>query len=109
MRDEPLTVEDLGIQNQKRVLKLSGPLTITTLYEVQDLVRTGPAASLVLDLTGVPYVDSAGVGALVGAYVRLQKDQHTLSLVGANERVRNTFKVTKVESFFQYADSFSPA
>lgn len=105
MRDEPLTVEDLGFQNQKRVLKLFGPLTIATLYEVQDLVRTGPTASLVLDLTGVPYVDSAGVGALVGAYVRLQKDQHTLSLAGTNERVRNTLKVTKVENFFEYIDS----
>ena len=105
MRDEPLTVKDLGIQNQKRVLKLSGPLTITTLYELQDLVRTGPAASLVLDLTGVPYVDSAGVGALVGAYVRLQKDRHTLNLAGTNERVRNTLKVTRVENFFEYIDS----
>lgn len=107
MRDEPLTVEDLGFHNQKRVLKLSGPLTIATLYEVQDLVRTGPTASLVLDLTGVPYVDSAGVGALVGAYVRLQKDQHTLSLAGTNERVRNTLKVTKVENFFEYIDSIA--
>lgn len=105
MRDEPLSIEDLGIQNQKRVLKLSGPLTIATLYGLQDIVRTGPVASLVLDLTGVPYVDSAGVGALVGAYVRLQRDQHTLNLAGTNERVRNTLKVTRVENFFEYIDS----
>jgi anti-anti-sigma factor len=50
-------------------------------------------------------MDSAGVGALVGAYVRQQKDGHTLTLAGANERVRNTLKVTRVEHFFTYADS----
>lgn len=105
MREEPLSIEDLGIHDEKRVLKLSGPLTIATLYELQDLVRTGPAASLVLDFTAVPYIDSAGVGALIGAYVRLQKDQHTLNLAGTNERVRNTLKVTKVENFFNYTDS----
>ena len=109
MRDEALLIEDLGFQDQKRVLKLSGPLTISTLYDLQDLIRTGTSASLILDLTNVPYVDSAGVGALVGAYVRLQKDQHTINLAGTNERVRNTLKVTKVENFFQYVDSLSPA
>lgn len=105
MRDEPLTIEDLGQQNQKRTLRLSGPLTISTLYEFQNLVRSNSSASLVLDFTKVPYVDSAGVGALVGAYVRHQKEGHTVTLAGANERVRNTLKVTQVDPFFQYTDS----
>lgn len=107
MRDEPLRIEDLGLHGEKRVLKLSGPLTISTLYQFQDLVRSGTPASLVIDLSEVPYVDSAGVGALVGAYVRLQKDHHTINLVGTTDRVRNTLKVTQVESFFQYADSLA--
>jgi anti-sigma B factor antagonist len=105
MRDEPLTIEDLGTQNQKRVLRLSGPLTISTLYEFQNLVRTSTGASLVLEFTRVPYVDSAGVGAMVGAYVRHQKEGHSVTLAGVNERVRNTLKITQVESFFAYAES----
>jgi len=105
MRDEPLTIEDLGLHNNARVLRLSGPLTITTLYQFQDLVRTNSAASLTLDFTRVPYVDSAGVGALVGAYVRHQKEGHSVTLAGVNERVRNTLRVTQVENFFTYTDS----
>jgi len=104
MRDEPLTIEDLGIQNQKRVLKLAGPLTIATLYEFQNLVRTNSSASLVLDFSRVPYIDSAGVGALVGAYVRHKKEGHSLTLAGVTERVRGTLKVTQVEQFFEYTD-----
>ena len=105
MRDEPLTIEELGLQNNARVLRLSGPLTIGTLYQFQDMVRTDSTSSLVLDFTRVPYVDSAGVGALVGAYVRHQKAGHTLTLAGVNERVRNTLKVTQVDGFFTYTDS----
>ncbi len=105
MRDEPLTIEDLGLQNQKRVLKLSGPLTISTLFEFQTLVRTNSSASLVIDFTNVPYIDSAGVGALVGAYVRHQKEGHSVTLAGVNDRVRGTLKVTQVDKFFEYADS----
>src|SRR5436190_22141094 len=105
MRDEPLTIEDLGLQNNARVLRLSGPLTISTLYQFQDLVRTSSVGSLTLDFTRVPYVDSAGVGALVGAYVRHQKEGHSVALAGVNERVRNTLKITQVDSFFMYTDS----
>src|SRR6266498_1702278 len=98
MRDEPLTIEDLSTADHSRILKLSGPLTITTLFEFQNLVRTNSSPKLILDFTNVPYVDSAGVGALVGAYVRHQKEGHTVTLAGASERVRNTLKITQVDS-----------
>ena len=105
MRDEPLRIEDLGVREGKRVLRLVGPLTISTLYEFQNLVRSAATASMILDFTQVPYIDSAGVGALVGAYVRHNKDGHTLTLAGVNERVRAILKGTRVENFFQYTDS----
>ena len=104
MRDEPLRIEDLGIHNGTHALRLIGPLTISTLYEFQNIVRTS-AGSMVLDFTQVPYIDSAGVGALIGAYVRHNKDGHTLTLAGVNERVRNILKGTRVEQFFTYAES----
>src|SRR5690242_19342615 len=106
MRDEPLRIEDLGIHNDTHTLRLIGPLTISTLYEFQNIVRTS-AGSMVLDFTQVPYVDSGGVGALVGAYVRHNRDGHTLTLAGVNERVRNILKGTRVEQFFTYADSLA--
>ena len=104
MRDELLRIEDLGMNNGKHTLKLTGPLTISTLFEFQNLVRTS-AGSMLVDMTQVHYIDSAGVGALVGAYVRHNKDGHTLTLAGVNERVRNILKGTRVEQFFSYSDS----
>ncbi len=104
MRDEPLKIENLGIHSGTHTLRLVGPLTIATLFEFQSIVRAS-TGSMVLDFTQVPYIDSAGVGALVGAYVRHNKNGHTLSLAGVNERVRNILKGTRVEQFFTYMDS----
>ena len=104
MRDELLTIQDLSTATDSRVLKLTGPLTITTLYEFQNLVADS-SPKLILDFTNVPYIDSAGVGALVGAYVRHQKEGHSVTLAGVNDRVRGTLKVTQVEQFFQFAPS----
>lgn len=102
MRDEPLTIHDLGVQDGMRCVRLSGPITIGTLFEFQTLIRSNDAGSLALDFAGVPYIDSAAVGALVGAYVRHQKNGHRVILCGVSQRVRGTLQVTQVEKFFEY-------
>src|SRR6516165_9743320 len=88
-------------KNGHRVLCLRGPLLISNLFEFQSTVRANTTSFLILDLTQVPYVDSAGVGALVGAYVSHDKGRR-LALVGVTERVRNTMHVAHVEQFFQF-------
>src|SRR6185312_4950071 len=101
MPQDPLSIEDLaGPQEGQRVLRLTGPLLINNLFDFQGKVRADQSRELILDFTGVPYIDSAGIGALVGAYVNHSKDKRSLVLIGVTERVLNSLKVTKVEQFF---------
>ncbi|MGA9812127.1 MAG: STAS domain-containing protein [Terriglobales bacterium] len=110
MPNEPLVIEDVpGPKEGQRILRLTGPLTMSTLFDFQARVRTDTSRTLLLDLTNVPYVDSAAIGALVGAYVTHGKDGRTLFLVGVNERVLNALKVTRVEQFFHFVDSVTAA
>lgn len=83
-------------------MRLRGPLLMSTLFDFQAKVRASQARALIIDFTDVPYVDSAGIGALVGAYVTHQKDGRSLSLVGVSERVRNALQVTRVDQFFRF-------
>jgi anti-sigma B factor antagonist len=109
MPQEPLLIEDSGAENAHRVLRLTGPLIISNLFDFQARVRLNNSPSLIIDLSGVPYIDSAGIGALIGAHVNHQKMGRSLALVGVNERVRNALKITQVESFFRFYDSTSAA
>jgi anti-sigma B factor antagonist len=110
MPQEPLVIEDIpGPKEGQRILRLTGPLTNSTLFDFQTRVRTNTSRVLMLDFTNVPYVDSAGIGALVGAYVTHQKDDRSLYLIAVNERVRNAFKVTHVENLFRFVDSLTAA
>jgi anti-sigma B factor antagonist len=107
MPQDPLTIEDtVGPNEGQRILRLSGPLLINNLFSFQDKVRSDKSRDLVLDFTGVPYIDSAGIGALVGAYVNRQKEGgRSLALVGVNDRVRTSLKVTHVDQFFRFFNS----
>ncbi|HZC22081.1 MAG TPA: STAS domain-containing protein [Candidatus Binatia bacterium] len=106
MPQEPLHIEDLsGLPDGQRVLRLEGPVTISNFFEFQSLVRGNTSRHLILDLSGVPYMDSAGIGALVGAYVNHQKDGRSLALVGVADRVRSALQVTRVEQFFKFYEN----
>jgi anti-sigma B factor antagonist len=109
MRDENLAIEELPSDAAQRVLRLTGPLVLNSFFAFQTLIREDQTATLVLDFTGVPYIDSAGIGALVGAYVHRQKAGRNLLLVGVQARVRTALQVTKVEQFFRFSDRLPAA
>jgi len=110
MPQESLRIEDQpGTQPGQRVLRLNGPLVMTTIFGFQATVRADTSRALIVDFTDVPYVDSAGIGALVGAYVTRQNNGRSLALVGVSERIHNALKVTRVEQFFRFFDSVSAA
>jgi anti-sigma B factor antagonist len=110
MRSEALTITDQpGSAAGHRILTLNGPLVLTTMFEFQAKVRADDSQVLIIDFTNVPYADSAGIGALVGAYVTRQHSGRKLALAGVPNRVRDALKVTRVEQFFQFFDSVSAA
>jgi anti-sigma B factor antagonist len=103
---EPLVIEEAtGPQPDQRILTLHGPVVLTNLFQFQNAIRAKVSRVLVIDFTDVPYIDSAGIGALVGAHVSHDKDGSSLALVGVSERVRNALKVTRVDSFFRFFSS----
>jgi anti-sigma B factor antagonist len=107
---DSLKIEDIpGAQSGQRVLRLVGPLVMTTMFDFQSTVRADTSRSLIIDFTSVPYADSAGIGALVGAYVTRQHSGRNLALVGVCERIHHALQVTRVEQFFKFFDSVSEA
>jgi anti-sigma B factor antagonist len=90
-------------------MRLTGPLTLFNIFGFQSKVRADSSRALVLDFSAVPLMDSAGIGALVGAYVTRQKDGRRLALVGVNQRIRQALEVTRVDSFFHFYDTVPEA
>jgi anti-sigma B factor antagonist len=110
MQSEPLKIEEIsGPEGGQRILRLDGPILISNLFQFQTLVRSDTSRNLVLDMSAVPYMDSAGVGALMGAYLTHQKNGRTLALVGVTPRVQALMEVTHVKSLFRFYDTLESA
>lgn len=97
MESEKLSIQEIkDVREGEQVLKLTGSLTITTLFGFREAVQATTAPLLILDLTDVQYADSAGLGVLVNAHVSCMHKGRHLALVGLAERVRTLLTLINV-------------
>ena len=80
-----------------RVLKLSGPFTLQGIWDFQAAARAATEPITIIDLTDVPYMDSAALGSLMGVHVSRQRVHHKYAIIGANERIETLFAVAAVD------------
>ena len=71
--------------------------------KAKDLLEQGNR-KLVLDLGGVTYINSSGIGALVGLHSMYQKSAGKIKLCNVAKGVENVFVITKLTSVFDVED-----
>jgi len=91
------------------ILTLDGPFTLSNLFQLQGYLRTLQPACLIMDMTAVPYMDSAGLGVVMNYFVSAQTAGRKLLLAGVNERVQSLFEMTKVDSVLHSYDTVDAA
>jgi anti-sigma B factor antagonist len=108
-----MPVEQLAIQRVEQngiaVLKLTGPLTLRTLFEFQEAAQQSPEPKTIIDLTGVPYVDSAGLGAVLSYHAACVRTGRRYAIVGVAPRVYAMLKVSRVDQLMHIFASMGEA
>ncbi len=91
------------------VLDLKGKLTLGDGDEllkdkINSLVQQDRKAIL-LNLEGVPYIDSAGLGEIVRTYTTVSRQGGKLKLVHLTKRIQDLLSITKLLTVFETFDS----
>jgi len=91
------------------VVDLNGKLTAglgdQILRDTVDALVADRWRKIVLNLSAVSFMDSAGVGELVAGLRRARKDGASLKLLNANERVHSTLYIAKLLPIFEIYSS----
>ncbi len=83
-------------EGENLTLALSGRLETTTAPELQEIVEgeLGGVLHLQVDMENLEYVSSAGLRVLLSAGKRMKAAEGTMVITGANEEIREVFKIT---------------
>src|SRR3981189_1595928 len=95
------------------ILDLKGKVTLGEGDEllkdkVNSLVNQGQH-KIVLNLAGVPYVDSAGLGQIVRTYTTVSRQGGSLKLLNLTKRITDLLSITKLLTVFDTFDSENEA
>ena len=91
-----------------QVLSLSGYLDGHTVVELErrlDGLLSAGKNRLVLELSGLAYIASAGVGAFINCQHQVKRAQGNLQLVNPTPSVREIFAILGLESLFVIHDT----
>jgi anti-anti-sigma factor len=97
--DTPLKIEPVpGGKPGTVILRLVGPVTLNSVSPLRALFRASdPPRHTILDLSGVPFMDSAGMSEIVNHEVYCRDKHVQLSLAGVTPRVLSMFHTTRLE------------
>jgi anti-sigma B factor antagonist len=95
------------------ILDLKGKMTLGEGDEllkdkINSLIHQGQK-KLLLNLEGVPYIDSAGLGEIVRTYTTVSRQGGNLKLVNLTKRITDLLSITKLLTVFETFDSESEA
>lgn len=102
----------VSTHSTRTVVTVSGEIDLATQGQLRaqlnDLVVAGHV-NLVLDLSGVSFLDSTGLGALIGTRRRVHAFRGSLALVIPDESVMQIFTITGLEKVFAIHDTLEAA
>ncbi|HEV2348888.1 MAG TPA: STAS domain-containing protein [Terriglobia bacterium] len=91
------------------LVKCSGHLTFDVSADFKTQLRAliPNAKKIVLDLTDLAYMDSAGLGAVVSVYVSAKKSGCELQLINLSKRVRELLGITHLLTTFAACSEYN--
>ena len=91
----------LEVTNEEITAYLSGEIDHHSAVElrrrIDESVLSGTPERLILDFSGVTFMDSSGIGLIMGRYRLMQLEGGTLVVTGASERLRKVMRLAGLD------------
>ena len=96
----------------KTIVAVGGEIDVYTAPKLRDKITELVAAGvydIVIDMEGVEFLDSTGLGVLVGGLKRVRAHEGSLRLVCTQERILKIFRITGLTKVFPIHTSVEEA
>jgi anti-sigma B factor antagonist len=95
---------------QDHTVRISGELDRATAPQLRTALQalTRPPGRIILDLSGLEFIDSAGLRAVLLEHRRLERGDSSLYITGATGPIRALFKLTALDLTLHFDDAHQP-
>jgi anti-sigma B factor antagonist len=100
---QPFHLESISAGGDCAVLRIDGDIDVYAAPRIRDRViglAGHGAVHVIADLRGAGFLDSAGLGALVGSRTELRARGGSLAVVASGDRIRQTLRIAGASDIF---------
>ena len=110
MSDFKMESNDLGAGIV--LIKVSGYIDAHTFEELENEIQSKFSAKqfkLIVDLSDVPYISSAGAGVFIGAFPQAQENDGSIALLNPSKNVLDVFELLGLTEIFTISKDLESA
>ncbi len=98
---------DVDVRNSgtASVLDVRGDITAESEQALMDAYQQVQGKAIVLNFSGLEYMNSSGIGLLVTMLVRANRQKQTLLAFGLTEHYKQIFELTRLDEAISIYDS----
>jgi anti-sigma B factor antagonist len=93
---------NVSVTNGMRIVTIVGEIDLAVAPAMQAVLTDGHT-DIIVDLSGVTFLDSSGIAAILRAYRHQTASGHCLSMRGATGPVRRVLEITGIDSVLPLA------
>ena len=109
---QPLSLETIAVGSDCALIRVAGEIDVYTASQLRetvvDLIGNG-VTHVIADLRAVEFLDSTGLGAIVGGHKRLRTIDGSLILAASPDRILRLFRITGLDQAFSLSPSVPAA
>ena len=99
-----IKVDTRQVDKEISIVEVQGEIDVYTSSWVKeaiaDFIQRGNY-HIIINLEGVRYIDSTGLGVLIGALKRVREKEGSISLICTNPQIKKIFNITGLVKIFQ--------
>jgi anti-sigma B factor antagonist len=94
------------------VIDITGEMDLYNSYKVKEFVQQlmdQKKQHFILNLEGLNYIDSGGIGSLINIFTMIKKENLKLQITNVHGSVRRVIELTKLLNYFPISENIDSA
>lgn len=77
--------------------------------EIDEILMTKSVKNIVFDFKNINFMDSSGIGVIIGRYKKISSEKGTVSVININSRVKKVFDLSGMNKIIKVCSTYEEA
>ena len=100
------SLEDKNLIIELNVPELDHHITNEVRDGIDNVLNSRPIKNIIFDFKNIRFMDSSGIGVIIGRYKKVSSEGGKVSVVNVNDRVKKIFNLSGMNKIINIYDTY---